>query len=70
MTGILTLLYVLFIVIGICVSILETYQERLSWGELLSMVGISLVPLLNMLFIAVYVVMLVKDSNILKKKVF
>lgn len=70
MVSIFALIYVLAAVISIGISIFEAYQERLAWGDFLIMLGISLVPLMNVIFIGVCIGEFVKDSKILKKRVF
>lgn len=63
------LLYVFLAVVCVVLTVINAYKSKQTWGELLLMVALSLIPILNVIVAFVLIEDVVMKSRILKKRV-
>jgi hypothetical protein len=70
MVKVSALLYVFLAVFCLILTVIDAYKSKRTWGELLVMIGASLIPILNVVVAFILIEDVIMKSRILKKKVF
>jgi hypothetical protein len=70
MVKVSALLYVFLAVFCLILTAIDVYKAKRTWGELVVMTGVSLVPVLNVVVAFILIEDVIMRTHVMKKKVF